>query len=121
MIRGALIAESIRIGARLDGPLVLRGLARERRTDPAPGQPRDWTVVEFDADEAADEGLARSLAGALLAEGGWYANYSTPTECVVVFAGRVFRYPLGDAEGRGRAAAYGRSVGVPPSQLDWTE
>jgi hypothetical protein len=121
MIRGGLIGESIRVGAELDGPLVMRRLMREDRTDATPGQPQVWTVIEFEAEDGADERLARSLAGALLAEGGWYANYSTATESVVVFAGRVFRYRLGDAEGRAEAADYGRSKGVPEGQLDWTE
>lgn len=121
MIRGGLIAESLRVGASLDGPLTIRRLFREDRTDAAPGQPRVWTIVEFEAEDADDERLAGSLAAALLAEGGWYANYSTSTESVVVFADRVFRYPPGDAEGRALAAAYGRSRGVPEGQLDWTD
>jgi hypothetical protein len=121
MIRGALIAESVRVGAELTGPLTLRRLARVIQSDATPAQPWEWTVIEFEADDARDQGLARSLGAALLAEGGWYANYSTAAECVVAFAGRIFRYPLGDPEGRERVAAYGRSVGVPASQLDWTE
>jgi hypothetical protein len=121
MIRGALIAESVRVGTELDGPLVLRRLARVVQSDVAPGQPREWTVIEFEAEDGADERLAGSLAASLLAEGGWYANYSTGTEVVVVFAGRIFRYPPGDAKGRERAAEHGRSMGVPEPQLDWTE
>ena len=42
-------------------------------------------------------------------------------ETFVVFAGHSFRYVRGDAEGRSQAEAYGRSVGVPETQLDWPE
>jgi hypothetical protein len=42
-------------------------------------------------------------------------------EAFVVFADRVFRYPRGDTERRAEAEEYGRSVGVPESQLDWPE
>jgi hypothetical protein len=40
---------------------------------------------------------------------------------VVVFAGKIFRFPRGDEAGRAEAAAYGRSVGVPDHQLDWRD
>ena len=39
----------------------------------------------------------------------------------VVFARRVFRYPLGVAARREEVEAYARSLGVPESQLDWEQ
>jgi len=46
--------------------------------------------------------LAESLAVALLAEGGWYADFSAADDHVVVFSGQVFRYQRGDLDGRKR-------------------
>jgi hypothetical protein len=38
-----------------------------------------------------------------------------------VFAGKIFRYRRGDQTGRAAAVEYGRTVGVPDHQLDWTD
>lgn len=65
--------------------------------------------------------IADALASALDGSGGWYCNFSTADEAWVVFRGRVFHYPRGDAGGRAEAQAYGRSIGLPEAQLDWGE
>jgi hypothetical protein len=120
VIEGALIGESLRTGAELSGPrLAVTRIGRAAMGDPGLGQPALWTFFEFEADEGEAEPLARLLAQALLAEGGWYADFRTPRETWVVYAGRVFRYPRGDAAGRAEAVAYGRARGVPEDQLDW--
>ena len=120
MIEGALIGESMRVGAELDAaPLVVRTIGRQAWGDTSAGQPEVWTVIEFEADERDAAVLAGGLAKALSADCGWYADFRTPAETFVVFAGRVFRYPRGDGAGRAEAAGYGRSMGVPQSQLDW--
>jgi hypothetical protein len=123
MLNGALLAESLRVGAELVVP-GLR-LTRLSRVDVSASalstQPRVWTFVEFEADDELAVPLAEALAGALLAEGGWYADFAVGDDHVVVFATRVFRYRRGDAEARGEVVAYGASVGVPAHQLDWAD
>lgn len=57
----------------------------------------------------------------VVAEPGWYVNFSSDSETFVVYRTRVFRYPHGDAAGRAKAQAHGRAVSVPESQLDWTD
>jgi hypothetical protein len=123
MLRARILAESLRVGA----DLVVPGLRVTRfgRHDVAgsvvPGQPGVWTFLDVEApDECADE-LATALADALLPELGWYADFDTADEYVVVFAGRVFRYRKGDAAGRAEAVEYGRAAGTPEHQLDWGE
>jgi len=37
----------------------------------------------------------------------------------VVYRGKIFRYPRGDAAGRADAVVHGRAQGVPDHQLDW--
>lgn len=120
MLEGTLIAESIRAGAELGGvPLVSRNISRRAQGEEPAGQPQLWTLIEFEADERDAELLADALAKVLEHDGGWYCDFRTPDETFVVYSGRVFRYPRGDGPGRAEAAAYGRSVGVPESQLDW--
>jgi hypothetical protein len=71
------------------------------------------------APEERAEELASALSAALSAEGGWYADFRSGGEHAVVYAGRIFRYEVGDAAARDEAVAYGRSVGVPEAQVDW--
>lgn len=120
MIEGTLIGESLRTGAELDAaPLTTRRISRKTVGDTSAGQPELWTFIEFEADEHDARALADGLAKALSEDGGWYTDFRTPSETWVVFAGQVFRYPRGDRSGRAEAEEYGRSAGVPESQLDW--
>jgi hypothetical protein len=120
MIEGTLIAESLRPGTELGGMrLAVMELSRVAAGDVSAGQPELWTLIEFEAGEAAAERLATLLADALDDKPAWYADFRTPHETWVVYHGRIFRYPRGDAAGREEAAAYGRSVGIPADQLDW--
>lgn len=82
-------------------------------------QPKLWTFVDFEIpDERADD-LATALADALLAADGWYADFQSADEHVVVFAGKAFRYRKGDVAARDQAIAHGRAAGTPEHQLDW--
>jgi hypothetical protein len=119
MLQGTLIAESIRVGAEVDGVrLVAQKIRRAVLGDASAGHPEVWTVLEFEAAEADAGALADALAQALERRG-WYADFRSPEETFVVYSGRVFRYPRGDSQGRAEAVAYGRSVGVPAGELDW--
>jgi len=123
MLHGILLTE----GLRLDAPLEVPGLrvTRIHRADVSKSttstQPSTWTFLEFEAEDGLARELSESLANSLLAEGGWYTDFTVQDEHVVVFANRVFRYSRGDKAGRAEAEAYGRSVGVPEHQLDWVD
>jgi hypothetical protein len=121
VLKGTLLAESLRIGAALDvaGRRVTRLCRREVSATAA--QPSVWTFLDFAAGDDVAGPLARSLADALLADGGWYADFTVGDDHVVVFAGRIFRYRRGDRTGRAAAVEYGRTVGVPDHQLDWAD
>lgn len=123
MLRGTLIAESLRIDEPFDtGSLHVETV---RRVGPLAGvaadQPDVWTFIEFTADDASGAAIADALAGALDPHGHWYCDFRTEAETFVVFAGEVFRYPRGDADLRARAARHARTVGVPETQIDWPE
>lgn len=122
MALGYVLVESMRPGTRLEGlPLVLTKIERYPVRDATPNQPSVWTTVEFQfADKDAGR-LAEALAGVLDEHGGWYTHFNVDGKTFVIYAGRIFRYPSGDADGRTAAVAYGRTVGVPESQLDWDE
>ena len=121
MLKGALLAESLRVGAVLELPgLMLTRVARRDVSGSATAaQPAVWTFVEFEASDEVADRLADALARSLLAEGGWYANFTVGDEHVVVFAGRIFRHRRGDQSRRAEAEAYARQMGVPAGQMDW--
>lgn len=121
VIRGAILAESLKPGTGFDG----RGMriircSRYEITGAADYQPPVWTLIEFEAAAGISDALASELADSLLSPG-WYANWNSDTEATVVLPGKVFCYPRGDQTGREEAQAHGRSVGVPEPQLDWTD
>jgi hypothetical protein len=119
-LAGTLIAESLRVRSVLeDIPLTVAKISRSDLGDVAAGQPRTWTFIEFEAADQDAERLANALEGVLEHACGWYCDFHNDQETFVVFAGRTFRYPRGDESGRGEAAEYARSVGVPEAQLDW--
>ena len=123
MVKGCFIGDSLRPDTELN-PDSWR-ITRIWRIDwvdrAGPGQPREWTVLDFEAEDDQADALVEALARALKAEGGWYADFRVRDDHVVVFAEKVFRYRRGDAAGRAQAVHYGESVGVPSHQLDWPD
>jgi len=119
---GILIAESLLKTRPLEGLILeVRKVSRGDVGDVSAGQPLTWTFIEFEVEERAVTDLVGALSRCLDPEGGWYCDFRTAAETFVVFAGRSFRYPRGDVQGRAEAEAYGRSAGVPEAQLDWAE
>ena len=138
MLRGRLLAESLRVGhdLRVAGLTLVR-VGRhdvsksttpetDAAKDPAGGsggasrsQPSIWTFIDFQAPDERAEELANALAAALLAEDGWWADFRVGDDHVVVFADKLFRYRVGDTDGRNEAIEYGLSAGTPRHQLDW--
>ena len=121
MLRGVLIGESLRVGATLEGvPLQVNAIRRTEVSTVTAIQQPQWTLLEFTApDEEADR-LAVALTKSL-APGPWYCDFRTDTETFVVFAGHIFHYQRGDADGVAEAQQYARSVGIPDEQVDWAD
>jgi hypothetical protein len=120
VIEGTLLAESLRIGTTLaDLNLTVRKISRYEVPGATSDQPGVWTALDFTADEAQADELARAFAD-VLEQPGWYVNFESPSESFVIFPGRIFQYPRGDTAGRAEAQAYGRQLAIPEPQLDWT-
>lgn len=118
MLEGVLIAESLRVGTRVRTPLEVTRIERVAQHDATPAQPRHWTLLHFRIQPDDADRLAAELADAL-DETGWYADFRSGSMTYVVYPGRVFSYPRGDADGRAAAVAHGHSAGIPAVQLDW--
>jgi hypothetical protein len=124
VIRGTLLLESLRPDASITGfsfsvSEVGRGRPKLSLEQVRAGIPSVWSAIEFEVSEERGPELATVLSNAL--EDGWYANFSSDRETFVVYRGRIFRYPRKDARGRSEAQAYGRTLGIPDHQLDWSE
>lgn len=138
MLKGRLLAESLRVGHDVTVPdLNVVRIGRhdvsesttpfERGSEAAArgaggassGQPSVWTFVDFEAPADRADELAKALAEALLAENGWWADFTVDGDRVIVFADKVFRYRIGDREARDEAIEYGLALGTPRHQLDW--
>lgn len=118
MLKGTVIAESLRPGTelRVAGLRVPRLSREDLSASVTPAQPPVWTLLEIEAEDDAADTLALLLSQSLLAEGGWYADFAVGGDHVVVYAGQIFRYTVGDRAGRAEAEEYGRRMGVPDSQ-----
>jgi hypothetical protein len=122
MCRGTLIAESIKPGRSLEGiPLTLTKITRDVATNASVDQPPIWTEMDFETAERPER-LAAALAAVLDDKPSvWYCNFTDGDEVFIVYPNKVFRYRRGDTPARREAQGYGQSVGVPSSQLDWSE
>jgi hypothetical protein len=121
MFRGRLLTESLRAGVDIAVPdlRLIRIGRHDVSGSVSASQPEVWTFVDFELPGTRVDQLASVLTQALLPEDGWYADYQSTTEHVVVFSGRSFRYRKGDTAARAEAVAFGRAAGTPEHQLDW--
>jgi hypothetical protein len=123
MITGTLIGESLDVDATIKGfPLVIREIRRGKAQLSSEqfeaGLPEVWTLIDFEIGDDRADALAEAFSRNLGSRG-WFASFQSEAETFVVFPGRVFRYPRGDAAGRAEAEAHGRERGIPDRQLDW--
>jgi hypothetical protein len=121
MYEGVLITQSLRSGSELDDVrLVVTKISTVDNDSASADQPTRWTVLHFQVDDADADRLAAWFADALIAEPGvWYADFRNGSEHFVIFPQKIFRYRIGDLEGRAQAVDHGRRLGVPEQQLDW--
>jgi hypothetical protein len=136
MLSGRLIAESCKPGVDIQVPnlrlvrigrhdvteTTLPGDERDGSATPGvvAGQPTIWTFVDFEGPADIADGLAQAFANALQSDLGWWADFTIDDiERVIAFAGRVFRFRVGDEAASEEAKAWGREHGTPESQLDW--
>ncbi len=114
---GLLLQESLADPSVLDS----LGVTKVERWDVGeagkPGPPV-WTATYFEGPEGEADAVADAISRAMVPSY-WYANIRCGPDEIVIFAGKVFRYPRGDAAARRAPEDYARSIGVPEHQIDW--
>jgi len=83
-------------------------------------QPKVWHAIFIEGPEEKAGEIADSLSRSLKSPA-WYTNLSTPKEVFVIFPNKIFKYQKGDKVKREEAVKHGRTIGIPESQLDWSE
>lgn len=119
MFKGLLIKESLKDKSVLNRLVITKEESWDV-DDAMPGQPAIWNVAWFEVKDENITEIAQTLSRAL-EKGKWYLDLTSETEKVVVFPGKVFRYIKGDVQSQLDAKVFGRSIGIPESQLDWKE
>lgn len=88
---------------------------RERAAD---FQPKTWTAIFIEGNEEKIDTIAKKISNSILPR--WYANVSNNTTEYVIFNEKIFKHKKGNKEEAKEAISYGKSVGIPEHQLDWT-
>ena len=81
-----------------------------------------WTLVSFEVSEDRADDLARSISEGFDDKhaASWYADFKNDRRHYVVFPGKIFRVERDDPSGYAAAEAYGRGLGIPAHQLDFS-
>ncbi len=78
--------------------------------------PKYWTAVFFTSDVPDfPDRLSRALTG------NWYVDMKDGNVKILAFKNKVMRYTIGDADGKRAVEDYCASIGIPKSQMDWSE
>ena len=115
MVRGTLIKESLSDETVLD-LITIKKAEIWKAENHTVNQPKYWTAIFFvsDSEKFIDE-LSESLKDE------WYVDLNTNQEKIIVFKNKVIRYDFGDSMGKQQAIDYCRNIGIPESQIDWSE
>jgi hypothetical protein len=119
VLKGLLLQESLEEPSVLE---LLRITNTEvwRVANATADQPTTWTAVSFEVESDQADRIAEKLSQVLKSQG-WYISACTTTKVYVIFPRKIYKYRKGDSVQRDEARRYGRSVGIPESQLDWSE
>ncbi len=83
-------------------------------------QPKVWTAIFFEGEAKQVDEVAQKMSEAIKPR--WYLNISIEKDNekieYVIFNNKIFKYKKGDKEKSKQAEEYGRSLGIPESQLD---
>lgn len=83
---------------------------------------KQWTLHVVEVPEDRADEIAEKISEALDPErgGSWYADFKNDLVHYVIFLHRVFRIDRKDTGGYQSAVSYGRALGIPEHQLDFS-
>ncbi len=117
MLKGLLLKESL-TDLRVLDRFCIAQTETWNVSNAADYQPKVWTAISFEVDDAEADTVIEELSHVLKSPG-WYIDARQADRVIVIFPGRVFRYLRGDQSGKAEAQAYAQASGIPISQIDW--
>jgi len=115
MIKGTLIKESLSNELILD-LVEIEKVEIWKAENHTVNQPKYWTAISFYTNS---EEFTYELSNFLKDE--WYVDLSNNAEKIIVFKNKIIQYKFGDSLGKQQAINYCRKIGIPESQIDWSE
>lgn len=100
---GTIIKESLKNASILDDLRII-----------SEWQDEDWHLYKVEVGEEYFERLSSALL-----DGPWYMHFWNGNDIAVVFKSRVFHIKANDRTTWSLAVEYGKSLGIPESQLDF--
>lgn len=119
---GAIIEESLEDRSVLDEVDILKTSIEPVTPNHQTSWADRWTLHEVQIPEDRADAIAQRLSGAIDREHSyaWYADFRNEKIHFVVFRDKVFRVDRSVKEDYLRTVDYGRSLGIPERQLDFT-
>ncbi len=117
MLKGLLLKESL-TDLRVLDRLRITQTETWNASNAADYQPKVWTAISFEVDDAEADRVIEELCHVLKSPG-WYIDARQADRVIVIFPGRVFNYLRGDLAGQAEAQAYAQAIGIPTGQIDW--
>lgn len=120
--RGIIIEES------LEDPTVLQDI-RILKTQISPVTEwhktpwlKRWTLHTVEVPEDQAPAIAERLRRAIDSEHpvAWYADFKNELDHYIIFRDRLFRVPRNEHDAYAEVRAYGRTLGIPDYQLDFS-
>lgn len=81
-------------------------------------QPNIWTAISFENSDEKIEIVLETIKSNLKTF--WYVDISDESKKYIIYPGKIISYYLNDKNGMQEAIDYGKSIGIPDSQLDWS-
>lgn len=120
--QGVIIAESLEDSSVLDHIKIISTEVEPIEDGHQTPWLKQWTLhtVEISADQA--EATAQAISQALDREhgGSWYADFKNDQNHYIVFRGKVFQVDRTKPEQYKTVKEYGRTLGIPEAQLDFS-
>ena len=95
------------------------GRLKKPLTNHSTSQPAEVHIVSFTVADDMAPAVADELSR-LLKPGHWYADFGNEYDKYVIFPGKIFHFAPKETDKKQKAQEYGRSLGIPESQLDWS-
>lgn len=117
---GTIIEESLSDRKYLSGLKIFQTKVKPATDHEKTPWLKQWTLHSIEIPERRGQVMAKKLSAALDQQHNWYVDFKNDQWHFVIFRNKVFRVDCHKPEEYQAAKQYGRRLGIPDSQLDFT-